>query len=63
MRLEAFVRTGHAFVVFPGGVGTAEEIFYLVGLLLRDSNRQMLFPLIFTGPEVRELILKRSMPF
>ena len=51
MRLEAFVRTGHAFVVFPGGVGTAEEIFYLVGLLLRDSNRQMPFPLIFTGPE------------
>ncbi|MEJ2399508.1 MAG: nucleotide 5'-monophosphate nucleosidase PpnN [Gammaproteobacteria bacterium] len=24
-RLEAFVRTGHGIVVFPGGVGTAEE--------------------------------------
>jgi len=25
-RLEAFVRVGHGFIVFPGGVGTAEEI-------------------------------------
>ncbi len=25
-RLEAFVRTGHGFVVFPGAVGTTEEI-------------------------------------
>ncbi|HHB12820.1 MAG TPA: DUF4478 domain-containing protein, partial [Chromatiales bacterium] len=30
-RLEAFVRTGHAIVVFPGGVGTMEEILYLLG--------------------------------
>lgn len=51
MRLEAFVRLGHAFVVFPGGAGTAEEIFYLVGLLLSDDNRNIPFPLIFTGPE------------
>ncbi|MEO0579906.1 MAG: pyrimidine/purine nucleosidase domain-containing protein, partial [Pseudomonadota bacterium] len=27
-RLEAFVRVGHGIVVFPGGVGTAEEILY-----------------------------------
>ena len=27
-RLEAFVRTGHGFVVFPGGVGTVEEILH-----------------------------------
>lgn len=49
-RLEAFVRTGHAIIVFPGGAGTAEEILYLLGLLLHPENREMPFPLIFTGP-------------
>ena len=33
-RLEAFVRLSHAIVVFPGGVGTTEEIFYILALLL-----------------------------
>ncbi len=50
-RLEAFVRLGHAMVVFPGGVGTAEEIFYTLGFLLHPNNRDIPFPLIFTGPE------------
>lgn len=49
-RLEAFVRLGHGFVVFPGGVGTAEEILYLLGILLHPNNRDMPFPLVFTGP-------------
>ena len=49
-RLEAFVRIGHGIVVFPGGVGTAEEILYLLGVLLHPENRDMPFPLIFTGP-------------
>ena len=49
-RLEAFARAGHAFVVFPGGVGTAEEILYLLGILLHPKNRDMPFPLVFTGP-------------
>ena len=49
-RLEAFVRTGHGFVVFPGGVGTTEEILYLLGIQLHPENAQMPFPLIFTGP-------------
>jgi predicted Rossmann-fold nucleotide-binding protein len=49
-RLEAFVRVAHAIVVFPGGVGTAEEILYLLGILLHPSNRDLPFPLIFTGP-------------
>jgi pyrimidine/purine-5'-nucleotide nucleosidase len=49
-RLEAFARTGHGFVVFPGGVGTAEEILYLLGILLHPDNRDMPFPFIFTGP-------------
>lgn len=50
-RLEAFVRTGHAVVVFPGGVGTAEEILYLLGILLHPDNADIPFPLILTGPE------------
>ncbi len=49
-RLEAFVRIGHGIVVFPGGVGTAEEILYLLGILLRDENALLPFPLILTGP-------------
>ena len=54
-RLEAFVRTGHGVVVFPGGVGTAEEILYLLGILLHPENREMPMPLIMTGPsESRE---------
>ncbi|MDR7133878.1 putative Rossmann-fold nucleotide-binding protein [Lysobacter niastensis] len=49
-RLEAFVRLGHGIIVFPGGVGTAEEILYLLGILLREENEGLPFPLIFTGP-------------
>lgn len=49
-RLEAFVRTGHGIVVFPGGAGTAEEILYILGILLHPDNRDLPFPLIFTGP-------------
>jgi predicted Rossmann-fold nucleotide-binding protein len=49
-RLEAFVRTGHGIVVFPGGVGTAEEILYILGILLHPENEGIPFPLIFTGP-------------
>lgn len=51
-RLEAFVRIGHGIVVFPGGVGTAEEILYLLGILLREENRQVPFPLVLSGPVV-----------
>ncbi|GAB2660793.1 nucleotide 5'-monophosphate nucleosidase PpnN [Arenimonas aestuarii] len=49
-RLEAFVRLGHGIIVFPGGVGTAEEILYMLGLLLHPSNSELPFPLILTGP-------------
>ena len=49
-RLEAFVRLGHGIIVFPGGVGTAEEILYMLGLLLHPSNKDLPFPLILTGP-------------
>jgi predicted Rossmann-fold nucleotide-binding protein len=49
-RLEAFVRTAHAIVVFPGGAGTAEEILYLLGLLLDPANAEQPLPVVFTGP-------------
>jgi predicted Rossmann-fold nucleotide-binding protein len=53
-RLEAFVRTGHGIVVFPGGVGTAEEILYLLGILLHPENESQPFPLVMTGPASSE---------
>ena len=49
-RLEAFVRLAHGIVVFPGGAGTAEEILYLVGILLNPANREQPFPVVLTGP-------------
>jgi predicted Rossmann-fold nucleotide-binding protein len=49
-RLEAFVRLGHGIVVFPGGVGTAEEILYLLGILLDPANADQPLPMILTGP-------------
>jgi pyrimidine/purine-5'-nucleotide nucleosidase len=53
-RLEAFVRVGHGFFVFPGGAGTLEEILYLLGILLHPDNADVPFPLIFTGPKQSE---------
>ncbi|MCJ8336991.1 MAG: nucleotide 5'-monophosphate nucleosidase PpnN [Pseudomonadales bacterium] len=53
-RLEAFVRLGHGIIVFPGGAGTAEEILYMLGILLHPKNKDIPFPLIFTGPEGSE---------
>jgi hypothetical protein len=49
-RLEAFVRTGHGVVVFPGGVGTAEEILFILGVMLHPDTQGIPFPLIMTGP-------------
>ncbi len=48
-RLEAFMRTGHGVIVLPGGVGTAEEILYLLGILLHPENADLPFPVVFTG--------------
>ena len=53
-RLEAFVRVGHGIVVFPGGVGTAEEILYLLGVLLHPANQKQPLPMIMTGPASAE---------
>jgi len=49
-RLEAFLRLAHGIVVFPGGAGTAEEILYLLGVLLDPANANQPLPVILTGP-------------
>jgi predicted Rossmann-fold nucleotide-binding protein len=49
-RLEAFVRLAHTIVVFPGGVGTVEEILYLLSLLMHPDNEEAI-PLVLAGPE------------
>ena len=53
-RLEAFVRLGHGVIVFPGGVGTAEEILYLLGVLMHPKNEGQPLPMIMTGPASSE---------
>jgi pyrimidine/purine-5'-nucleotide nucleosidase len=50
-RLEAFVRLGHGIVIFPGGVGTAEELLYLLGVLLDPANADQPLPVVLTGPQ------------
>ena len=37
-------------MIFPGGVGTAEEILYLLGILLEPENAAQPVPLVLTGP-------------
>ncbi len=49
-RLEAFVRLAHGIVVFPGGAGTAEELLYLLGILLDPRNAEIRLPVVLTGP-------------
>ncbi|MBW7981403.1 nucleotide 5'-monophosphate nucleosidase PpnN [Enterobacillus tribolii] len=53
-RLEAFVRLGHGIIIFPGGVGTAEELLYLLGILMNPENDDQVLPLILTGPKESE---------
>ena len=62
-RLEAFVRMAHAIVVFPGGVGTAEEILYLLGILLSPRNEREPLPLVFTGPASSKQYFERLHAF
>ncbi len=62
-RLEAFVRLGHGIVIFPGGAGTLEEIFYLVALLLHPANQHVALPVILTGPEGSEAYFSQLFHF
>ena len=58
-RLEAFVRLGHGIIVFPGGVGTAEEILYLLGVLMHPENAGQPLPMIMTGPASAESYFRK----
>ena len=49
-RLEGFVRLGHGIVIFPGGVGTLEEILYILGVLAHPDNNALPFPVFLAGP-------------
>mgnify|MGYP000193824620 CR=1 FL=1 len=50
-RLEAFTRSAHAIVIFPGGAGTAEELLYLLGIMLHPKNHDQQLPIVLTGPK------------
>ncbi|MCW8907051.1 MAG: nucleotide 5'-monophosphate nucleosidase PpnN [Sedimenticola sp.] len=50
-RLEAFIRLGHVLVIFPGGVGTLEELLFVLGVLLHPENHQVDLPIFLTGPQ------------
>ena len=50
-RLEAFIRLAHCIIVFPGGAGTAEEVLYLLGLLMLEENHDNPLPVIFSAGE------------
>lgn len=50
-RLEAFVRCAHSIIVFPGGAGTAEEVLYLLGILMHPKNKEQALSIVLTGPE------------
>lgn len=49
-RLEAFVRIAHGLIIFPGGVGTFEEILYLMAILNAPHNHEDPLPVVLTGP-------------
>ncbi len=53
-RLEAFVRFGHGIIIFPGGVGTAEELLYILGIMMHPENKLQPLPIILTGPKESE---------
>ncbi len=57
-RLEAFVRLSHGIVIFPGGAGTAEELLYILGILLHNKNQAQKLPIILTGPTSCEQYFK-----
>ena len=52
-RLEAFVRVAHSLIVFPGGVGTTEEILYLLSVLMHERNKSVPYCVILAAPAER----------
>lgn len=57
-RLEAFVRIAHSIVIFPGGPGTAEELLYILGIMMHPENKRQPLPIILTGPKESEPYFK-----
>ncbi len=57
-RLEAFVRIAHGIIIFPGGAGTAEELLYLLGIMMHPENKRQPLPIILTGPKESESYFK-----
>ncbi|MEH6453517.1 MAG: nucleotide 5'-monophosphate nucleosidase PpnN, partial [Psychromonas sp.] len=57
-RLEAFVRMTHGIVIFPGGPGTAEELLYILGIMMHPENKRQPLPIILTGPKKSESYFK-----
>ncbi len=53
-RLEAFLRLGHCFVIFPGGPGTIEELMFILGIKTDKDNNDQPIPLVLTGPKGSE---------
>jgi predicted Rossmann-fold nucleotide-binding protein len=53
-RLEAFVRIAHGIIIFPGGPGTAEELLYILGIMMHPENADQPLPIILTGPKESE---------
>lgn len=57
-RLEAFVRLAHGIVIFPGGAGTAEELLYILGIMMHPENKSQPMPIVLTGPKESEAYFK-----
>ncbi|WP_117233563.1 nucleotide 5'-monophosphate nucleosidase PpnN [Vibrio maerlii] len=53
-RLEAFVRMAHGIIIFPGGPGTAEELLYILGIMMHPDNVEQPLPIVLTGPKESE---------
>ncbi len=57
-RLEAFVRMSHGLIIFPGGAGTAEELLFIIGILLHPENKLQKLPVVLSGPKESESYFK-----
>ncbi len=53
-RLEAFARMAHGVIIFPGGPGTAEELLYILGIMMHPDNADQPIPIVLTGPKESE---------
>jgi predicted Rossmann-fold nucleotide-binding protein len=53
-RLEGFVRMAHGIVIFPGGPGTAEELLYILGIMMHPDNKEQPLPIVLTGSKESE---------